>query len=472
MRTLARGLIVAAATVAVGHASAAPLTDVPTAFEKGNPFDFRARVSYFHDEARASLKREGEIAGQDQIGVTKDLLYAHSRDSMAVRLEAGIFHELGVFVELPFVLSDTTDYRFDQQLGAGCVYPGKGATPDCVNASNSSAVSDGIVPAGGYDATASAPGAPKGFPPGGDLVFRGPHRGGSGLDALDTLNLGINWAVLSQRRDDTKPTWVLGFEGQISFGNVMKFDRDRPDANHGISEGVHRLIFRTAVSRRFRYVEPFVGFWYQLPIARNDSLYIDYGNSQKNGAPQQSAGTSFGLEGIPYEKKESDIKVAIDLRGRIEAKFDGRGYSEGWELFASAPSLACDPKQNLACDPTMTGNANTKYQGQPFTGLTQIQDYAIFGADLAVTVQAGKHLRFLAGLEYARNEAHIITNDDVGQAFDSKVGNGCDSPVSGRVTRACEYNPAYRPVINQVGRRFIVDNLDALRVALSAQAMF
>ena len=471
MRSLARGLIVALATVAVGSAGAAEITDVPTAFEAADKFDFRARASYFHDESRASLKREGEGPAQDQIGVFKDLLQTHSRDTMSIRLDAGLFHQLGIFVELPFVLDDSREYRFDQSLGSGCNYPGMSGATNCVNASNSGTIQDGIVPSGGYDAQA-APGGPVGFPSGSDMVFRGPRRGGAGLDSLDTLNLGINWAVLSQRRDDTKPTWVLGFEGQISIGNVMKFDRSRPDANHAISEGVHRLIFRTAVSHRFRYVEPYFGLWYLLPIARDDSLYIDYGNAQKNQGPQQSAGTAFGLEGIPYEKPERDVKVAIDLRGRIEAKFDGRGYSEGWELFASSPELACDPKQNPSCDPMAAGNPNTKYQGQPYTGLTQIQDYAILGADLSLNIQAGKHLRFNAGIGYSHNQSHVITNDDVGQAFDPNQGNGCATPVMGRVTRPCEYNPAYRPVINQVGRRFIVDNLDALRFGLSAQALF
>ena len=76
-------------------------------------------------------------------------------------------------------------------------------------------------------------------------MFRGALRGaqgGSGADAFDTFNLGLTWAPLSQARDDTKPTWTISFESQISIGNIMKFDRAAPEANHGVSEGVHRLI--------------------------------------------------------------------------------------------------------------------------------------------------------------------------------------------------------------------------------------
>ncbi len=461
-------LVLAASALPLGARSsaAAEITDVATAFEDDNPFDLRARIGYEHDEARGAIKREAEVPGSSELQVLKDLTYARSRDAMSARLEAGIFHELGVFVELPFVLDDQTELHYDQSLGSGCVYPGGTGTPNCVNASNSSTVRDGIAPKNGYDAGAA------GGPTSGNLLFRGAPRGGSGLDAFDTINVGINWAVLSQRRDPTKPTWVLGFESDISFGNIMKFDRAHPDANHGVSEGLHRLIFRTAVSRRWKWVEPYAGLWYQLPIARADSLFVDYGPAERNQGPQQSAGTVFGLEGIPWERPKEQYKLTLDARLRIEGMFDGRGCSEVWEMLASSPALSCDPTQNPACDPKQTSNPNTKYQGQPYTGLTQIENYASFGADFSVAAQLGRYVRLNLGFQYTHNQAHTITADDVGQSFDPNSGSGCSTPTTGRVTRPCEYNPAYRPIVNQVGRRYVVDGLDLFRVGLWAQAMF
>ncbi|MSP62389.1 MAG: hypothetical protein EXR72_19055 [Myxococcales bacterium] len=475
MLSVGRALVLTVAALAARAqpAIAAEITDVASSFDDDNPFDLRVRLSYFHDETRASIKREGEGPGQEEIIVFKDLLYAHSRDTMSVKAEVGIFQDLSFHLELPFVLGDSREYRFDQALGAGCVYPGGGSTPNCVNASNSGTISDGILPANGYDAQLAQPGMPAGFDfTQTSLVFRGTPRGGSGLDSLDTINLGLTWGPLSQRRDETKPTFILGFEAQISFGNVMKFDRARPAGNHAISEGLHRLLFRTAISKRFRYVEPYMGFWYMLPIARDESLFIDYGPTQRNKGPQQMAGTVFGFEGVPWERKERQLKVAIDVRGRIEGRFSGRGYSEGWELFASSPALDCDAKWNPSCDPNMTANMNKKYQGQPFTGLTNIDNHAILGADLAVVVQAGKYVGLHLGLQYTHTQAHIITADDVGQAFDEAKGKGCEAPTGGRVMRACEYNPAFRPVVNQIGRRYLADNLDNFRVGLWAQGMF
>jgi hypothetical protein len=454
-------------------ARAADITDVASSFDDDNPFDLRLRVGYVHEWKSASIKRESEgAAGQTDIAIFKDLLYAHQRDSMNFRAEIGIFQDLMIYGELPVVLNDSREYRYDQSLGSGCVYPGGSGMVNCVDARNSSTIADGILPMNGYDGPNSTNGM-VGFAPGSDLVFRGVSRGGGGLNALDTVNLGITWGPLSQRRDDTKPNWIVNLEGDISIGNVMKFDRMKPDANHGVSDGLHRLIARTSISKRFKYVEPYMGFWYNFPIARDDSLFVNYGPTMKNGDPQQSAGTVFGLEGVPWERPASNYKIAIDVRGRIEGKFDGRGYSEAWEIFASSPALSCDPMAtpgNPACDPKMINNL---YNMNPaYTGLTTIENYATLGADAAITVQAGKYIHFNVGVQYNRDQAHFITIDDVGKAFDQSQGDGCSVPIASRVSRPCEFNPAFRPVFNEIGRRYRVDNVDMFKVGIWAQAMF
>src|SRR5262249_7554093 len=150
---------------------AAELTDVASSFDDDNPFDLRLRVGYTHEWKNASIKRESEgAAGQTDVAIFKDLLYAHQRDSMSVRAEIGIFQDLMIYGELPLVLSDSREYRFDQSLGSACVYPGGSGMVNCVNSTNSSTIADGIVPTGGYDGPNSTNG-PVGFAPGSDLVF-------------------------------------------------------------------------------------------------------------------------------------------------------------------------------------------------------------------------------------------------------------------------------------------------------------
>jgi len=445
-------LLVVAATAATPRlARAADVTDVASAFDEDNPFDVRFRVGYVHSEKRGQIKREleGLSSSQTAIAVLRDLTYAQTRDVLSLRAEVGLFQDLMLHVELPIYLNEQERYSYDQSAGAACRFT-PDPMPDCVNAMNSSTIRDGII----------------GAPPMGTLVFLGAARGagaGSGLDDFDTFNFGLTWAPVAQHRDDTKPTWILAFEPQISIGNIMAYDRARPNANHAVSEGVHRLVARTAISHRWRFVEPYMAFWYMYPIPRSDSLFKDYGPSQSLKNPMQQGGTIFGAELVPFERPKDGHKIFIDVRGRLEGHFAGKGYSEAWELFASSTPLACDAATqggtNPACNAALTTNA---YQNMPFTGITTIQNYASLGADIGIGVQVGQHARFKTSFEYTHDEAHDITGEDI----------GVPSTAGGRMMSAGEYNPAYRATIDQIGRRYRVDNMDTYNFTVWGQIQF
>jgi hypothetical protein len=458
MRRALSQLMVMAALLLPAAAFAADITDLASAFDDDNPFDFRFRVRYDHLWKTAQIKREveGLDSAQDRIQTFKDLVYAQQRDVLTLRAEAGLFQDLMLHVELPVVLNQTDSWGFDQDAGDGCRFP-PAQNPNCVNATNSTTVADGIVPMGGFDAQRG------GATLGGNRVFNGPVRGatggGSAGDSFDVFNVGLSWAPVNQHRDDTKPTWTISVEGSFSIGNIMKFDRMRPNDNHGVSEGVHRIFARTAISKRFRYFDPYIGFWYMYPIARDDSLFKDYGPAQKTKNPQQQAGTTFGVEVVPFEQPENSYKFAIDITGRIEAHFNGKGYSEMWEAFASSPAMACDPAYNLACGTDAPKNA---YQGQPYTGISSIENYASLYAEIALVGQIGKHAHFRLGFNYGHDGSHLITDDDIG------------TPLNGasRVSQPAEFNPAYRAVVDQTGRRYRVDNVNIYNIYVSGQLMF
>ena len=469
-------------------ARAAEITDVASSFDDDNPFDFRLRAGYEFVTKSAAIKREHEgDPNQQQVDLFKDLVYSHQQHRLGLRAEIGLYQDLMFSVELPMILSDSRSYSYDQRKGSECIYSGKGA--NCVNAGNSLTTNSAqtedasdpdpthyIVPPGGYDAQNGG----ATFASGSDLVFRGPHRGGSGGDAFDTINFGLTWGALSQKRDSTKPTWVVALEYQVSIGNIMRFTRNSPpgpDANHGVADGLDHLIARTAVSHRFKYVDPYAAFWFDYPIVRrNDTEFFDLGSAAKNQIPQLSGGTIFGLELIPWEKPESHYKLAIDVNGRISGKFDGRGYSELWEVLASSPALNCDPTWNPSCSPqsmtpdpsdpsgkkTVPWNGSTPYQGRPFTGITTIENYATIGGEFALNVQATKYVRFRANFRYEHDQTHLLTTDDVGKP--DLNGN--------RVSKPNEYNPAFRPIINEIGRRYRVDDIDTYVLGIWGQLMF
>jgi hypothetical protein len=486
-----RALLLLALAMATPRASvAAEVTDVASSFDTDNPFDFRLRVGYLYSNKTAAIKRESEGPGQDSILLYKDLVYRQTRHTMDLGVQVGLYKDLMFSIGLPMVISDNRELAYDQRLGGECNYTGKDA--NCVDSRNSSTVTsslrwpddlsnpspDGdpthyIVPAGGYDALnmGGSFGAPNVGGMGSDLVFRGPKRGGSGTDMLDTINFRLTWAALSQKRDDTKPTWTVGIEYDVSIGNIMKFDRSRPDANHAVSDGLDHFAVHTAVSHRFRWIDPYILFWYDLPIVRrDDTLFINYGPQEKNQQPQMSAGTTFGFEGVPWEQPEKEYKIAIDLNARISAMFDGRGYSEIWEMLASSPALRCEtdpmsPNFNKACVPGAmgaNGPVTNPYQGTDYTGLTVIENYARLGAEIALLVQAGHYVRFRASFLYQHDQAHFLTVDDVGKPNVS----------GGRVNGPDEFNPAFRPIIDEPGRRYKADGADIFNVGVWGQAMF
>ena len=431
-------------------------TDLASSFEAHHLVDVRVSIGYLHRETRGQLKREVDSAvpAQDTALVFRDLVFARSRDELSLRAEIGLFRDLMFHAELPIVLFEQTSLSYDRSASPCTLPPAPNAT--CVAPANSSTVADGIAPGSGFDASHGGGGTTD------PLLFRGARRGaagGSGADVLDTFSFGLSWAPLSQRRDPAKPTWVLSIEPRLSVGTIRAFDRAAPDANHGVADGVHRIAFRTAVSRRIGRFEPYFGLFYLLPIARSDSAFVDSGAAEKIKDPQQQAGALFGAEIIALERGRPDWRVAIDVRGRLEGHFAGRGYSEAWEMFAGSPALRCDAMSNPACDATMTKNG---YQDKPFSGVTAIDAYATLGVELAVDALLTRWFRLRAGFAYARDQSHLITGDDVGTPL----------MPGGRVSMPAEFNPAYRPVFDQVGRRFLVDNVDTFDFRLTAQARF
>jgi hypothetical protein len=128
-------------------------------------------------------------------------------------------------------------------------------------------------------------------------------------------------------------------------------------------------------------------------------------------------------------------------------------------MFASSPALRCDANVNPSCDPTQTKNA---YQDKPYTGVTTIDSYATLGVELAIDALLTRFLHLRAGFGYTRDQSHLITGDQT----------GTPTMPGGRVASATEFNPAYRPVIDQVGRRYLVDNVDTFDFRFLLQARY
>jgi hypothetical protein len=453
----ARFLVVAGVLLLGTGARAAEVTRVVSALDDDNAFDFNVTASWTHQVKSAFIKAESaERAG----GLIKDSQFSQTRDILSLRMDFGILWDVGLHIEAPLVLADNRHLDFDQSEGSGCTYPGQVDMPSCVNAANSQLLQRGILPVA---KTVDANGVPTSWGrnasgqqyTSGSRVFQSPKRSG-----FESLNLGLTWAPFNQRRDDTRPTWTLGFDAMLDVFSDMRYDAANPGGNTAVGLGYHQFWFTTAVSKRFRYFDPYFGAWYMLPVRTNGSIFTDPpGSNQTAVNPQQRGGVYAGVEQIAWENPRADQRVTIEVLGRAEEHFYGKSASELWEPL-SGSSKCSDATQNTTdCRPGIDQNLGATTGWGPYPGVTETQAYASFGGNVGLNVQVGKFTRFrgLFGLDI--DEPHYITY----------AGAGKDTNGDGRVDQP---NQLYRDSLDAPGRRWKVEGTKVWSLFLQGSMMF
>lgn len=450
---------------APGRASAAEGTELASAMDEDDPFDLFVGLDYEFTSKEAAIKRE--FAGPEDgvadgpVPVVKDLVFHETRHVITPHLQVGVFHDLELSVALPIVVSDSRRYDLDQRLGDGCVFTG--ADANCVDRQNSSTFRDRILPDSGasfgYDALEPAAGFSSG-----STVFRGIDRAG-----LDQIHLGVSWAPMNQARDDTKPTWALGAEFRLAIGKRMAFDRNNPGGEDSVGRGVNEVKLWTSLSKRLTWAEPFVTLWYLGPLGSgagdptdaSGTKFWDVGFGQDSTTSQQSAGTSFGFNGITWQNRRQQQYLAIEVRARVDAHFQGRGYGEAWELFALGGDVTTntDAPLRIDLDPTTTTDSAVAHPG-----VTTIENYMTFGGRLGLRGQLGENAKFSASFELAYDQQHRISWTDAGKES--------DDPDKVVTPGTAEVNPLFTRAIDIPGRRYLVDESLSTVFLLSGTLMF
>jgi hypothetical protein len=410
-------------------ARAAEVTRVVTALDENDTFDFNLTAAWFHDSHTAAINREA--ASSTGIQLDPDLKYAQTTDLLDLRTDFGILWDVGLHVDLPIILAQSNNLTVDPAAPGG----------------TTTFVRDGIYPA--YNGTSST-------------VFQSPTRSG-----LQYLGLGIQWAVFNQKRDDTKPTWTLGFDADLDIFKDMRFDPAAPDANPGVGLGYHQLIWSTWVSKRFRHFDPYFGASYMLPIRTNGSIYQDQGGGQTSVNPQQFAAVIIGVEQIAWENPTGDQRVTVELQAHAAEHFAGRGTSELWEPLSGHPGCTLSGRTATeTCRPSLdvSTDAMGNQHASPYTGVTDIDAYGSFGGEAGLNIQVGKYIRFRALYGMTFDAAHFITN----------ASAGVDTNHDGRVDSSDpkEANPTYRESIDIPGRRFRVEDSRDWHLFVQGSLMF
>jgi hypothetical protein len=116
----------------------------------------------------------------------------------------------------------------------------------------------------------------------------------------------------------------------------------------------------------------------------------------------------------------------------------------------------CDRNASLAFAAQDPGNPDYVGAGgdgcRRFKGLTDIQDYGTFGFTGGLNFHLGKFVRFIAGVNVFTDTRHFLTFANRG---DADGGDDDDRVEAG--TR--EVNPLRRDVVDNVGRRYVIDDV-------------
>ncbi|MFI5302188.1 MAG: hypothetical protein ACHREM_29205, partial [Polyangiales bacterium] len=479
------------------------VVDVVDAFDdkRDNPFDLHLTVGIAQRWESSKIRRESAIGlngSADTSGFTHDIqniaTYSHSSTTLNLRADVGLYHDFGLFIRLPVILEDNRS--LGDLNGSSGTTNGKGG-----------AVQD------------TATGLPMFKVP-----FTSPSRSG-----VDYLAAGLRWAILSQQRDPTKPTWTVELEGRFSIGEPMHACNANPyalsdtpgaltaaglkpnatdtyancptpgnttsDSSYfyrkpasqdggltpGISRGTNAVRFGTMVSQRYKYVEPYAGFWFMAEFQKRGTALGDYQglNGVINDHPPLQGGFAVGVMIHPYEHREEFQRLTIDLRFSATYVSQGRDYSELFDALGSSPAtslVAPNPaKYQLGADgKSSVGNYS---QVVNFTGATDVEAHGIFGGSIGFVLQLNRMFRINGGFGMTYVQQHLITAADAcNPNFTPSNGEqgrcqiiGSDASSSS-ITGAP--NPNHRPIVDLPGQRFEVAETFIYDLWASASVMF
>lgn len=285
--------------------SAADVTDVASSADKDDPFDLNLDIKYLSTHHFGSIKREynnyADYVYEDETGKqyystearrveTKEyegnpaLYYMHK---MQFDLEIGLYHNLSLSFGLPVIISE--QYKM--------------VMFDDVNAPDASTLAGQQL-----------------FPWSGNLDYE--HKG------LGDISFGLQWAPFSQERKNRFMSWLIGMNVTFPTAsvktpegmNVRSTSSDGssiviPAGNAGsMGDGLFKLDFRTAASKRYSVAEPYLQLMFSLPVNSSKSIYND---------PKESFTINTGTEIYLYENK--NLGQVFKLRTDIEVMYTNKG---------------------------------------------------------------------------------------------------------------------------------------------------
>jgi hypothetical protein len=399
-------------------AAAAELARVASSGDPDNPFDLDLSVTWVRTDRRASITREyaeGPAAPFANVKELEQLRYSQITNLLVPRLAVGLWQDLELNAELPYVLSQESSWR----LGAGVgVDP---SLPDTIS-------TNVVTPDGGTYGTAH----PLFTVTPEQTVFQG--------GTLGDLTVGLSWGVFSQARDDTKPTWVVGV--RITAPTAKLYDPaagrnafwDSPylvkTSTGPVGEKVWKYDLHTVLSRRMGSIDPY--FKAGLTLMQKSSG--TYSNCDHAGEMVAVAGPTG-----PQARSDMVARCAADPKSG-EARLPMLvGLAFGTELVAYEDAPA---GQKIAFDLRLSGDYTSRARWYNelthATGkLLETGSYTTLTGRLGLVLHASQYVSVQAAGSFGWVSAHDLTGEDVGTAA-TNASFDWRSDAPGRRFRATE----------------------------------
>jgi hypothetical protein len=318
--------------LAAAPAGAAEPTRVPSIDEPNGHFELSAAFDYTQRGGLISRQVEQSESGFVTSRLQRQLRFTETTSAVQVRAAAALWEDLALSVEWPFVISSQTGWK----LASGV-------------AGAADAITGERYQVGG----AACGGACPLFP-----TKRTVHH----ASGLGDLKVGLDWGATSDRRDDTRPFWLVG--GSVTFPTAKLYDpaagRDAaswllpPDSygsasKLGLGQKVIRYELHTAVSRKVGTAEPYLRV-HLTGLQKTSATPSNCDHIDELIAAHQAiagadllcksspdtwgaklpwlAGVAFGAELVLDEDRLAGHRVALDLRASVDYTSRARWFNE------------------------------------------------------------------------------------------------------------------------------------------------
>ena len=302
----------------------AGVPDVQDSFEEDHPFGMSLTARYQTKSHQADILREYVDTKSKSVVLLNQLRAKGTTELIQFDLQMGLYKDLELVANLPYVVSDQLNLDYHPNVKAAAAAAGK--SPQ-----------DAVLGIREIDPT-SGPYDPTGDPATVNTLFDLPFKGTKRSGLADPL-FGLRWAPWNQNRDEGLPTWILGVMLKVPLAAVKTAD------NNAVGDGMYRLQVNTTVARRvLPYLQPYFDFGADVALFANTaSLYQNYNSKTQNLVnPPSVIGVKLGTEIYPWQQRNRERYVSIDLGAGFDYVMKGRGYSDLFEALGSSPCRTSD----------------------------------------------------------------------------------------------------------------------------------